>query len=502
MDKEQAPKMDSRPFPPSTSSASSTHGAWQPRRAAQEPFARARPWVVASCGLGLGAGFLLATILSVTQALQLPLGVWWLALVQAHGHVQVFGWAGLLVVGVELHFLPRLRGVPLTFPGLSPWLLALLGGGLALRAVSQTALAFAAPGALFWRLALASAGLAEVLGASGVVVILGLTLAHGPSLASRPALRAFLPYALVGLLCFWLALALNAVEGIRLLLTGQSLYSGLMDATIVRLGLFGFLTPLALGMAERALPLYLGLRPFPSRALWLVFAGYVSGLALSLGARWQGDSAWSAALYGVSALLMGGAMLLFIILQGALLPWSWMRLTLPAVQTPRGPVAARPYPVARGNEPATFGPFGWLIRSAFVWLAVAALALCVNGVVQLAAGFAPIDDDAVRHATTAGFVTLLIFGVGQRMLPGFAGRKLLSPRLVTATLWLGGAAAILRVLPVLVGSMMNVFGVGVNPGVIASLLQGAFGLSGPLDLAALLCFTINLWDILRRAPRS
>jgi len=449
----------------------------------------------------VGAGFLLAAILSVAQALQVTPGVWWLALVQAHGHVQLFGWAGLLVVGVALHFLPRLRGAPLAFPELSPWLLALLAGGLATRALSQTALAATAPGAPLWRLLLAGAGLAEALGATGVVVVFGVTLARGPSLASRPALRAFLPYALVGLLCFWLALALNAIAGVRLLLTGQWLYPGVMDATIVQLGLFGFLTPLALGMAARALPLYLGLRPFPTTALWLVFAGYTAGLALSLLIPWMGAGAWETPVSGVAELLMGAALLLYVALQGALLPWPWIRLTLPAVQTPRGAVPARPYPVARGKDRATFGPFVWLIRCAFAWLAVAALALCVNGVSQLAIGFAPIDGDAMRHATTAGFVSLLIFGVGQRMLPGFAGRKLVSPRLVTATLWLGGTAALLRVLPVLLGSLFAVIGRGANSGALTPVFQGAFGLSGPLDLAALCCFTLNLWNIVRPGAR-
>ncbi len=50
--------------------------ARQKPSASQEPFARARPWLVVSCVLGLGAGFLLAALLSVTQALELALGLW------------------------------------------------------------------------------------------------------------------------------------------------------------------------------------------------------------------------------------------------------------------------------------------------------------------------------------------------------------------------------------------------------------------------------------------
>lgn len=486
--------MDTTPTRRSLSRAS------QKRPISQEPFARARPWIAVSCGLGLGAGFVLAAILSVTQALGLPLGLWWPALVQAHGHVQLFGWAGLLVLGVALHFLPRLRGAPLAAPGLTPWLLILLGGGLALRVLSQPLLVLAALNVLPWRMLLAVAGLAEWVGASGVVGLLCLTLRRGPSLASRPALRAFLPFVFVGLLCCWLALLLNALEGIRLLLTGQALLPGTEDTTIVQLGLSGFLVPLALGMAARVLPLYLGLRPLPAWALWPIFSGYVAGLALSLLSLWlDSTSAWPGLLSAIAALLMGSALLLFIILQGLLLSPRWRRLMLPAVQTQRVSAPARPYPVAQGNDRAAFGPFAWLIRSAFGWLALAALVLCVDGVVQLMGGFAPISADATRHATTVGFLMLLIFGVGQRMLPGFAGRKLLSPRWVTATLWLGSAAALLRVVPVLVNPWPGSPGL---PDVIASLLRDAFGLSGPLALAALCCFTINLWPILRPVPRE
>jgi uncharacterized protein involved in response to NO len=474
--------------------------AKQKRSSSQEPFARARLWVIASCAFGLGAGFLLAAILSVTEALRLPLGLWWAALVQAHGHMQLFGWAGLLVIGVVLHFLPRLRGAPLVHPRMTSWLLALLSGGLTLRSLSLPLLASAAPGALLWQVLLAGAGLAEFVGASSVAGLLSLTLRRGPSLAGRSALRAFLPYMFVGLFCFWLALALNAVEGIRLLLTGRTLLSGTIDMMIVQLGLFGFLVPVALGMAARVLPLYLGLRPLSARVLLPVFSSYVAGLVLSLLALWVDDSTVPVGyIQGTGVFLVGSALLAFIGLQGILLPQRRTRLMIPAVQTKQVSLPARPYPIVQGNDRAAFGPYAWLIRSAFGWLALAALALCIDGVAQLAGGFAPVSEDAIRHATTVGFVMLLIFGVGQRMLPGFAGSKLLSPRLVTATLWLGGAAAFLRVLLVLASPFLGDHGFS---SLLFTFLSVGFGFSGPLALAALLCFTINLWSILRSAPRA
>lgn len=91
----------------------------------QEPFTRVASLLEAALLLGAGGGFVLATILTLTQALAVPLGPWWTALAQAHGHLQLYGWAGLFVLGVAFHFLPRLRGTPLAAPWLVPWILGL-----------------------------------------------------------------------------------------------------------------------------------------------------------------------------------------------------------------------------------------------------------------------------------------------------------------------------------------------------------------------------------------
>jgi len=70
------------------------------------------PFVWASLGLAITAGFGLGAALFAAQALQAPIGLWWPAAAQAHGHTQLFGWIGLMVLGVGFHVLPRLRGAP------------------------------------------------------------------------------------------------------------------------------------------------------------------------------------------------------------------------------------------------------------------------------------------------------------------------------------------------------------------------------------------------------
>ena len=82
-------------------------------------------------------------------------------------------------------------------------------------------------------------------------------------------------------------------------------------------------------------------------------------------------------------------------------------------------------------------------------------------------------------------MTLLILGMAIRMVPGFAGRKLYSARLVWATVWLGNAAAILRVLPLFLPS--------------SRLTMALLGLSGLLGLAAVVCLGWNLWRTVKSA---
>src|SRR6516164_4250701 len=104
----------------------------------QEPFSRVAPMLKAALLLGAGGGFVLATVLTLSRLFSVPLGTWWEAVAQAHGHLQLYGWAGLFVLGVALHFLPQLRGAPLAGVRLVPWFVGIMSTSLILRAVSQT----------------------------------------------------------------------------------------------------------------------------------------------------------------------------------------------------------------------------------------------------------------------------------------------------------------------------------------------------------------------------
>jgi len=107
----------------------------------QAPFALVAPFLGAALLLGAGGGFLMAAVLTVTRLVDVATGPWWTALAQAHGHLQVYGWAGLFVLGVASHFLPRLRGTPLKGRQFLIPLLLLQVASLVVRAVAQPMLA-------------------------------------------------------------------------------------------------------------------------------------------------------------------------------------------------------------------------------------------------------------------------------------------------------------------------------------------------------------------------
>jgi uncharacterized protein involved in response to NO len=232
-------------------------------------------------GLALTAGFGQGMLLFLHLAAGQPTGLWWIAAAQAHGHVQLFGWGGMFVLGVGLYFLPRLRGCP---PPVS-WAVRaaawLLGGGLTLRALCQPTVAALEPSSLrtVVGLGLALSGLLELGGAGLAVGALAVASRRGPPLASRAGLVAVVPFALAFFVSLLLALAINAAA---LLAVAQSsgLVPGSLDGLTVQLGLVGMLVSISAAISARTFPLYLRLRVPPRHELWGLFGLYLVGFLL------------------------------------------------------------------------------------------------------------------------------------------------------------------------------------------------------------------------------
>ncbi len=126
------------------------------------------------------------------------------------------------------------------------------------------------------------------------------------------------------------------------------------------------------------------------------------------------------------------------------------------------------------------------------------LALCA--VLELMAGKAALgglpsvaDPDAIRHTYLAGFISLLLFGMAPRVIPGFLHkRQVARPGLVVATFWIAGTSGLFRVAPLLMANSLDYIPYGLQ------ISMWAFGLSGLLGWIAAAILGYNLWATWRR----
>lgn len=415
-------------------------------------------FVGASLGVATTAGFGLGGALFAVTALGWPIGRWWPAAAQAHGHVQLFGWAGLMVLGVGFHFLPRLAGGPRIPTRAARVVLGLLLTGLVARVLFQPSLAATPTGPM-----------APVLGgglvASGALELAGATLALGLLVRTMRAVsavrpiadfRSVLPFFAIAFAAFWLALGANLAGLAGAASAGNALVPHAVDRLTTQLGFHGFLVPVSVAMSARTFPLYLRTRPPKSGPLRFGLALLLAGLAL----RIAGEVGTAPTIGGLGALAQAAALGAFVLALG--------------VFAPRRPLPRRPV------RPLT-DPIQLHALTAYLWLLVAAALLAQSGMAAAAAGATAVRSDAEWHALGAGFVTLLILGVGAHLLPGFARRPVRGQGLIWLTLVLGNAAAILRLGPVLFASRL--------PTALAGHLLAAAGLAGLLAVAA---FGINV----------
>jgi hypothetical protein len=267
------------------------------------------------------------------------------------------------------------------------------------------------------------------------------------------------------------------------------------DTLNVLLGLYGFLVPVALAMSAQSLPMYAGLHPFPRSVLWPLALAYACGLVVLCASSVALAGPASARPAALGMLLTGGVLAIFV---AVFIQMMRSRGKLPAKVerlAPSPQQAAAAYQTHVSAQKAAFGPFVGLVASAYLWAALAGVLLIVDGIAGLIAVSTPVPPDVMRHTLAVGFIALLICGIAPRMVPGFSGGRIRSPRLVTATLWLGNTAVILRVGPLLIHPLLA--GLGAMGTALGSV---AFGISGPVGLALAACLAINLWPAIW--PRS
>jgi uncharacterized protein involved in response to NO len=449
-----------------------------------------RGFLWAALVAALGAGFPIGAHLAFVIGFGFSISTGYASFVQTHGHVQLVGWAGLLVMGISLHFIPRLAGVPIARPQWLSRLVWLMAAGLTVRTFGHASVpylhAHSAYTVVAWLLVFS--GVLEWLGIVGYVCILCFLRRSVADIDKRPALLTVRPY--FGMMASgWLLYAsLNLV-----LLVHMGLGSGVILHTAWNfwaiqsfLGLV--LLPVAFAFSLRLLPLYLRLPPIDWPAPVVAYM-YLIALALyllpSLPPLLSPGVPHLASLAQVGVLLKAAVILWFVwrldVLTRWRHPWTVHR-------------QLHPGPERRPTRPglpdySEFGRFARLVYAAFIWLVLAACTEAASALAILMGSAPLITSHAALHMYLMGFISQLIFGMAVRMLPGFLQkRRVASPVLVATTFWLANVSALGRV------------GLFLLPAGLLSLLPGlrfgahlAFALSGLLGLAAVLALAINLW---------
>lgn len=370
-----------------------------------------------SVALGATAGFTLGLILLWAVALGRTASIPWASLVQVHGQVQVFGFVGLFILGTAAQLLPGFLSRPLTHRRPIVYGGSLLAIGLIARAIGQPL----EPGAI--------RSLVLVLSALGEAVGIGLCLFSYLDLARRSIQPpdAWRTFVTIGFTFLVVSQVLNVVA-VASLIGGSSVVPASLDAAIVHVELWGFVTFLAFGVSRKILPRFL-LLPAPD----------------------EGRLRWGAGIYLIGVILVVVGWLLDVIAPGsgtgnvprAVGAWPQLigvALYVEALRLYRP--ATRPSGAPGVTEPAR----RWL-RIAFGWLVIANALGAIWGTRWLMsgqlAGF--FEQTAERHALAQGFIMLIIVAYSARILPGFSAWAIAHPRFVEALVALITAGAALRV---------------------------------------------------------
>jgi hypothetical protein len=303
--------------------------------------------------------------------------------VNAHGHVQIFGWVVLFIMGFALEAFPRMWRSPAPPHRLTWIVLGLMAAGILVTAI---AMPFGAAAA---RVVLAGGALeilAVILFASWIIG--AMRRRHVPVAPSM----GFILLATIWLIASTAGNALHA----WVVMTAAT-REAMLDAVATWQGalrdaqLHGVALAMILGVSMRVLPHLFGV-PVPSRrtalaALAILGGAVVVEIALTVTLRLTPRSFFAG---GITLAHAGLATAVVLV------AWPW-RLW-------------RPLPIA--------DPSGKFVRAAYGWLAASLVLLLLTPVHSLATGigFSHAYSGAVRHALTVGFVSMMIMGIGARVV--------------------------------------------------------------------------------------
>ena len=321
------------------------------------------------------------------------------AWIQAHGHAQVFGWIGSFILGIGYYSIPKLRRARKPAFGAAWACWAMWTTGVAARWTANVY-------GWEWRIVLPVSAILEF---AAFLIFFTAVSRHRPEDSGKKKMEPWVWVVVSASAGFMVVQIANLVTCFYLAIQGASpALSHVPDQRYLTLVTWGFLVPFVWGFSTKWMTVFLGLKPVRTRLLLGAVVVNLTGVGITL-AGW-------------------GAEATIVFVMGAALAIAALRMFEPAKQEAKTRGVHRSFP--------------FFVRMAYGWLMVAALL----GVGAARWDFSGGIWGASRHALTVGFVAVMVFCVGQRVLPAFAGMRLLwSTRLMFAALALLTVGCTLRV---------------------------------------------------------
>lgn len=446
-------------------------------------------FIWAALGLAIFAGFAIGAHLAAVIGLDRPLGAGFYCYIQLHGHLQLVGWAGLFIIGISLHFIPRLTGTPLAAPQWLPRIQVLLTAGLVMRAIFHSCLPYLSTPAVLHTVGIlvAVSGLLELAGIISYILLIVNTMRRSPqTVKARPAVQGVKPYFAMMMVGWVIYAALNLVLLIVMARSGTATVDQAWNDFAINLFSGLVLLPVAFAFSTRMFPLYLRLRAadWPvGNVGWAYLSFLLLQLLPTLPLEFGLVSQAGLFISAVGQCGKAGIILFLVWKMDVLLrrraPWTIERVGEP------GPERK---PTREGlPDYGEFGRFERLLYASYIWLLIGAGLELIIGLSTLLQWEVGIATDAIRHCYLLGFITLLILGMAPRMIPGFINKKLASAKWVNQTFWYGNLATGCRVLPLLVPDFwFERFSSAVF------VAQAMFTVSGLFGLVAISYLAMNL----------
>lgn len=454
-----------------------------------QPFQKS--YIYTALWLAILGGFSLGAHIAMPMGFGWNLPPFYQIWVQTHGHMQLLGWTGLFIMGVSLYFMPRFVKVPLPYQFLTKWILILITTGLIIKTGALFTIPYLAAGttASFFTYLVYAGGGMEWAGTLLYLFLIGTLFKRKPR--NYVGLQSVQPFFAIMAAGFFFYSTLHLIQYFMFDATSRMPWSSLTIDIFIMLVLF----PVAFAFSVRTFPLFIQIPPFRVSFYWF-------GVIYGTGAVIYLTGAVNHIPFAVeitAKIVISGIILILI---------YHLKLFPKMVLSPRrfmiryygekylnDRIDSGAFTKARPGyyDFGQYGRFELLIFSAYIWLAIYAVLEIFRNVFHLTGSSALFGHDPVRHIFLLGFITLLIFGMAQRMLPGFMKKKgLWSQKLVIWTFILGNLAVLGRVLPIL---LPQPWFAGI-PEIHQWLMYG-FGISGLFAIAALALLLVNLWKTFR-----